>query len=221
GTDQLFNIMAGRHLQRAYGEKALVAVCTPLLIGTDGALKMSKSVGNSINLDLAPSDMYGKLMSIPDSLIVNYYTLVTDVPTPELEAIEKGLAQRSLSPMETKKRLAHSVVEMLNDAAIADAAQEEFERVFQRREDPEDSAIEVPWSDLPLASDLAVADHEARVHLTRLIASKLDMSMNQSRRLLEDGAVAVDGQVTKTTPVTVRDGTMIRVGRHRFMRIIA
>ncbi|HEX5367790.1 MAG TPA: tyrosine--tRNA ligase, partial [Dehalococcoidia bacterium] len=87
GTDQLFNIMAGRHLQRAYGEKALVAVCTPLLIGTDGALKMSKSVGNSINLDVAPSDMYGKLMSIPDSLIVNYYTLVTDVPTPELEAI--------------------------------------------------------------------------------------------------------------------------------------
>ncbi len=122
--------------------------------------------------------------------------------------------------METKKRLAHSVVALLNDAAIADAAQQEFERVFQRREDPEDSAIEIPWAELPLASDLAVADHEARVHLTRLLASKLDMSMSQSRRLLEDGAVAVDGQVVKTTPVTVRDGTMIRVGRHRFMRIV-
>jgi tyrosyl-tRNA synthetase len=221
GTDQLFNIMAGRQLQRALGEKPLVAVCTPLLIGTDGALKMSKSVGNSINLDLSPSDMYGKLMSIPDSLIVNYYTLLTEVPNEELKAIERGLAERSLNAMESKKRLAHSVVELLNDAAAAGAAQEEFERVFQRREEPEESALEVPWGELPLASDLMVADHEARVHLTRLIATKLDMSMSQSRRLLEDGAVSVDGQVTKATPVTVRDGTMIRVGRHRFLRIVA
>jgi tyrosyl-tRNA synthetase len=213
GTDQLFNIMAGRHLQRALGERALVAVCTPLLIGTDGNLKMSKSVGNSINLDLTPAEMYGKLMSIPDSLIVNYYTLLTEVSTEELRAIERGLADRSLNPMETKKRLAHSVVALLNDAPTADAAQAEFERVFQRREQPGEA------QELGLALG---ADGTAEFDITQLLSQQgLAASRGEARRLLQQGAIALDEVKVADAKVTLKEGAILRIGPHRFYRIVA
>ena len=209
GTDQLFNIMAGRHLQRALGEQALIAVCTPLLIGTDGNLKMSKSVGNSINLDLSPAEMYGKLMSIPDTLIVNYYTLLTEVPTEELQRIEQGLADRSLNPMETKKRLAHSVVELLNDAATADEAQESFENVFQKRQQPSDTAQELPV-------ELGEVDVTLLLSQQGIVASR-----GEARRLLQQGGIAVD-EVKVTDPkVDLKEGAILRIGPHRFYRIVA
>ena len=108
GVDQLFNIMAGRQLQRALDEKPLVALTTPLLIGTDGHLKMSKSVGNYVGLDDAPVETYGKVMSIPDALIANWLTLLTDVPGDEIAAVERGIAERTLNPMEAKKRAMRS-----------------------------------------------------------------------------------------------------------------
>jgi tyrosyl-tRNA synthetase len=213
GTDQLFNIMAGRHLQRALGERALVAVCTPLLIGTDGNLKMSKSVGNSINLDLTPAEMYGKLMSIPDSLIVNYYTLLTEVSTEELRAIDRGLADRSLNPMATKKRLAHSVVALLNDAPTADAAQAEFERVFQRREQPGEA------QELGLALG---ADGTAEFDITQLLSQQgLAASRGEARRLLQQGAIALDEVKVADAKVTLKEGAILRIGTHRFYRIAA
>jgi tyrosyl-tRNA synthetase len=245
GTDQLFNIMAGRHLQRALGERPLVAVCTPLLIGTDGNLKMSKSVGNSINLDLTPSEMYGKLMSIPDTLIVNYYTLLTEVSTEELQAIDRGLEDRTLNPMETKKRLAHSVVELLNDPETANAAQEAFESVFQRREQPSATAAEVSWEEIPFADedlpsevvswrDLPfaqlllpgglllrdyIATRGAPVLLATFVSQKANVSMSEARRLVQQGAVAIDDvQVIKGVG-NVKPGSIVRVGRHRFFRI--
>lgn len=219
GVDQLFNIMAGRQLQRALGEPALVAVCTPLLIGTDGHLKMSKSVGNTIGMDDPPADMYGKVMSIPDSLIMNYFTLLTDVPNEELEALERGIADRSLNlptgqagPMEAKKRLAHSIVELLYGKAAADQAQAEFERVFQRREQPE-AAQDVP---LPLDSN-----GKAQVEITLLLTrSGAAPSRSEARRLLAQGAIAVDGAVVKGPTVEVHEGSLIRAGRHRFLRVV-
>jgi tyrosyl-tRNA synthetase len=213
GVDQLFNIMAGRQLQRALGEKPLIALTTPLLIGTDGALKMSKSVGNFVGLDEPPAEMFGKLMSIPDALMLNYYTLLTDVPSEELASIQQGLAQRTLNPMETKKRLARLVVALLYDESQAEAAQGEFERVFQRREEPE-AAQELP---LPLDQDgKASVDITLALSVAGAVASR-----SEARRLLSQGALTIDGQAIKEPQVELTEGSLIRVGRHRVLRVVA
>jgi tyrosyl-tRNA synthetase len=212
GVDQLFNIMAGRTLQRDLGEKPLVAVCTPLLIGTDGHLKMSKSTGNYIGLDDTPADMYGKVMSIPDSLIFNYFTLLTEVPNDELAAIERGLADRSLNPMEQKKRLAHEIVALLHGREAAGAAQAEFERVFQRREQPRE------YEDLVLP--LGPEGSES-MDITQVIArASLAPSRSEARRLLAQGAIAVNGAVIEEPRVELSEGDIIRIGRHRFARVV-
>ena len=211
GVDQLFNIMAGRHLQRALGERPLIAVCMPLLIGTDGKLKMSKSVGNYVGLDDAPADMYGKLMSIPDTLIANYYTLLTEVPAEEVQGLERGIEDRSVNPMEAKKRLAHNVVAMLNDAEAADGAQAEFERVFQRREQPEEA------QDLRLQLG---ADGKTAVEITQLLSQEgIAASRSEARRLLSQGGLSLDGVTLKEPQVEVSEGAILKVGRHRFFRI--
>jgi tyrosyl-tRNA synthetase len=211
GVDQLFNIMAGRHLQRALGERPLVAVCLPLLIGTDGKLKMSKSVGNYVGLDDAPADMYGKLMSIPDSLLGNYYTLLTEVPQHEIEAMQRGLEDRSVNPMEAKKRLARIVVAMLNHEQAAEGAEAEFERVFQRREQPEE------------AQELMLSlgqDGKANVDITQLLSQEgIVASRSEARRLLSQGGLSQDGVTLKEAQVEVSEGGILKVGRHRFFRI--
>ena len=211
GVDQLFNIMAGRHLQRAKGKRPLVAVCLPLLIGTDGHLKMSKSVGNSILIDEAPSEQYGKLMSITDDLIVNYFTLLTDVPNEELRAIEQGISDGSLHPMETKKRLALTIVAMLHSEDAAAAAQAEFERVFQQRQQPGETQDLV----VPLG-----IDGKARVEMSTLLSDAgLVASRSEARRLLQQGGVSVD-EVRLTEPmVELREGAIVKLGRHRFYKV--
>jgi tyrosyl-tRNA synthetase len=191
-------------------------VTTPLLIGTDGALKMSKSVGNYIGLDDDPADMYGKVMSIPDSLIINYYTLLTDAPTDEIEQIERGIADRSVNPMEAKKRLAREIVTLLNGAEAAAGAQAEFERVFQRREEPE-QATEVSWSTLT-ANDFTNADGE--LILWKFVADQAGISNSEARRMVTQGGVEVDGERVTAVAVKVGSGSLIKVGRHRFARIV-
>ncbi|MGE0687279.1 MAG: tyrosine--tRNA ligase [Dehalococcoidia bacterium] len=218
GVDQLFNIMAGRQLQKSMDERPLIAITTPLLLGTDGHLKMSKSVGNYIGIDDAPADMFGKIMSIPDSLIVNYYTLLTDTPVEEIDAIERGLAERTINPMETKKRLGNLIVSQLNGAEAGAAAQAEFERVFQRREEPE-QAIEVAWKDLPFTGD-GVGTAPAEISLPQLISKAGGISVGDARRLIPQGAVEVDGKKATTNAVTVSPGVLIKAGRHRFIRIV-
>lgn len=211
GVDQLFNIMAGRTLQRDLGKKPLIAVCTPLLVGTDGHLKMSKSTGNYIGLDDEPADMYGKIMSIPDSLIVNYFTLLTDVEAAEVEAIEQGMADGSLKPMEQKKRLAYEIVTLLHGAQAAAAAQAEFERVFQRGEQPREAE--------PLLLDLGDSDWE-EVDITVLLSRHgIETSRTAARRLLDQGGIALNGEVLKDHRVRLRAGDLLRVGRHRFLRV--
>ena len=212
GTEQLFNMFAGRTLQRANGQKPHIAICLPILIGTDGNQRMSKSTGNYIGLDEPPAEMYGKVMSIPDTLIVNYFTLL--VPDADVEAIDRGLADRSLNPMDTKKQLAHAIVALLNDEAAADAAQDEFERVFQRRENPEDSAQELPLALGP--------DGKLEVDITQLVSqSGAVSSRSEARRLLSQGAIAIDGDTVTDAKVELKDGSLIRVGRHRFLRVVA
>jgi tyrosyl-tRNA synthetase len=212
GSDQLFNIMAGRKLQQAKGEQPLIAVCTPLLIGTDGHLKMSKSVGNSIGMDEPPAEMYGKLMSIPDTLIVNYYTLLTEVANEEIESIRRGIEGGGLHPMEAKKRLAREVVALLNGEVAAAAAQEEFERVFQRREQPAE------------AQDLRLAlgdSGRGTFDLTQLLSQhRILPSRSEARRLLAQGGISLDGKPVSEQQVELAEGAILRVGRHRFYRIV-
>ena len=215
GVDQLFNIMAGRQLQRALGERPLIAMTVPLLVGTDGVLKMSKSVGNSINLGEPAAQIYGKVMSIPDSLMPNYYTLLTDVPSNEIAQIEAGLrsAGGRINPMEAKKRLAREVVTLLDGVEAASEAQEEFERVFQRREEPEEA------EQIALVLD---ADGKAAVDITQLVAQAGAVaSRSEARRLLAQGAIAIDGQTISEARVELAEGSLVRVGRHRFLRVVA
>ncbi len=213
GVEQLFNIMAGRDLQRAYGERPLVAVCVPILVGTDGNLRMSKSTGNYVGLDDEPADMYGKIMSVPDSIIPNWFALLTDVPADEVDAMERGIADHSLNPMDAKKRLAWEIVALLHGQAAADAAQAEFERVFQRRQEPDDAPA--------FALDLG-ADGQAMVDITQLVVSAgLASSRGEARRLLEQRAISVDGAAVSGRDVIIKDGSLVRVGKHRFLRITA
>lgn len=213
GLDQLFNILAGRELQRDLGKKPLIAVTVPLLLGTDGNLKMSKSVGNYVGLDDEAADMYGKVMSVPDSLIVNWFTLLTDVPQSEVAAIEQGIAARSLNPMQAKKRLASEIVKLLHGAEAAALAQDEFERVFQRHEQPEEA------HDLPLPLD---ASGTATIDLTLVITTAgVVGSRGEARRLLSQGAISINGQTVRTHELEVKEGSIIKVGRHRFLRVVA
>jgi tyrosyl-tRNA synthetase len=211
GVEQLFNIMAGRQLQHAKGKRPLTPVCLPILTGTDGHLRMSKSTGNYIGLDDAPADMYGKVMSIPDALMPNYYTLLTDTSAGEIASIEAGLAGKSkgkFNPMETKKRLARSVVALLHGDAAATEAQLEFERVFQRREDPVENATE--FAAIPGPTDVSQL----------LVAAGIASSRSEARRLVSQGGVEVDGAKVETPQVELKDGSLVRVGRHRFLRIV-
>jgi tyrosyl-tRNA synthetase len=175
---------------------------------------MSKSVGNYVGLDEPPADMYGKLMSIPDSLLPNYYRLLTDVSDDELAQIERDITDRKLNPMDAKKRLARSVVALLYDEAAAAAAQEEFERVFQRREDPEESAQAFPVV-------LDPGGGATTIDITQALSEGgIVGSRSEARRLLSQGALALDGETLKEPRITVREGNLIRVGRHRFLRVV-
>jgi tyrosyl-tRNA synthetase len=207
GVDQLFNIMAGRKLQQALGERPLIAVTTPLLIGTDGHDKMSKSQGNSINMDMTPADMYGKLMSIPDTLLSNYYTLLTDVPMDEITAVERG----DVKPMDAKKRLAYEIIALLHDESTADAAQAEFERVIQGGEAPSE----------PIDLPVELNGSSANVDITQVLSNAGAVaSRGEARRLVSQNGIAVDG-VTLTQPqVELSEGAIVRIGRHRFYKVV-
>jgi tyrosyl-tRNA synthetase len=207
GVDQLFNIMAGRKLQQALGEQPLIAVTTPLLIGTDGHDKMSKSQGNSINMDMTPADMYGKVMSIPDSLLSNYYMLLTDVAVDEIEAVERG----DVKPMDAKKRLAHEIVALLHDGPTADVAQAEFERVIQGGEAPSE----------PIDLPVELSDDRATVDITQVLSNAGAVpSRSEARRLVSQGGIAIDGVAATQTQVELIVGSIVRIGRHRFYRVV-
>ncbi len=171
GTDQKFNLLVGRELQRAYGQPPQVVMTLPLLEGTDGARKMSKSFGNAIALEDPPGEIFGKIMSLSDALMLRYYELLTDR---DLDAV------RSLPAMEAKAGLAEFLVRTYHDEKTASAAKADFEKRFRRREFPEDAEVICVESEQVPLVDLLV--------LGRLAASRSD-----ARRLIEQGAVEVDG----------------------------
>lgn len=213
GTDQKFNLLMGRTLQVAYGQEPQVAVTTPLLEGLDGVQKMSKSLGNYVGITEAPEEMYGKLMSLPDELIVRYLELVTAVPADEVRAIASGLKQGSVHPRDAKMRLAREVVAQFHSWEAAQKAEAEFIRIFRERELPS----EIPEFIVP--PEMVSG---GRVHLPRLlVAAGLVGSTSEARRLLVQGGVRVNEQkiTDPNAAISPESGTVISIGRRRFVRL--
>ncbi|MDR7483912.1 MAG: tyrosine--tRNA ligase [Armatimonadota bacterium] len=213
GTDQKFNNLMGRELQREMGQPPQVVVLTPLLPGTDGVEKMSKSLDNWIGITEPPDQMFGKVMSIPDALMPVYFEYATEVPMDEVEAICRGLQDGTAHPRDAKRRLARAIVEIWHGAQAAAAAEAAFDRVFVERDLP---------SEMPEA---VVASDDApggRMKLTKLLVTTgLAESHREARRLVSQGGVTVDGTRLHDVDATVvvRDGLVIRVGGRRFVRV--
>jgi tyrosyl-tRNA synthetase len=211
GTDQKFNLHVGRELQPAFGQPPQMIYLVPLLVGLDGREKMSKSLGNYIALEDPPDEMFGKVMSLPDSLIDDYFTLVTDVPEDEMREIREALASRSQNPRDLKLRLAREIVSQFHSPAAAAAAEERFLRTFSYRELPQD----VPEFALPFG---AGAETEVDL-LDVVVAAGAAPSRSEARRLLQQGAIEADGARVANPRLTVRPGTILRIGKHRFLRL--
>lgn len=207
GSDQLFNLMAGRTLQEDAGQRAQVVLTTPILVGTDGHARMSKSTGNYIGIDEPANDIYGKVMSIPDSAMLDYFTLVTPLPPDEVDAVRRALDGGTLAAMDGKKLLALEVTASLHGAAAAAEAQAYFEATIQRRETPDEMPEHMLAAPAPLNAVLVDAG--------------LAASNGEVRRLVTQGAVAVNGEPVSQVTMEVQAGDEIRVGRHRFLRLVA
>jgi len=203
GTDQKFNMLVARDLQRAFGQPPQVVMTMPLLEGLDGMRKMSKSYGNYVGISDAPQDMFGKLMSIPDKLMSRYYDLLTSAPAEEIAAIKSG----EIHPMEAKKRLAIQIVAEYHDPSAAKAARRYFESKFQRREVPEDIPV------FKLAQPLWLCELMKQLRFAP--------STSEARRLLGQGAVRVDGN--PVTDINFRfvpgEHKILEVGKRRIARI--
>ena len=213
GTDQKFNLLVGRDLQQMMGQPPQQLLLVPLIPGTDGVQKMSKSLNNYIGLDEPPNDMYGKTMSLPDSMILPYFENLTDVPDQELAEMRSSMDGQSVNPMDLKKRLAWELVAQFHGPEKARTAGSYFERTVQRRGVPE----EVDTYQLPPDSSLK---QKRLSHI--LVEAKLAASSSEARRLISQGAVEIDGQTISTNVAadSLHPGSLLRVGRRRLVRIV-
>ncbi len=214
GLDQKFNFLVGRELQSMVGQRPQQCFMTPLLVGTDGSQKMSKSLGNYIGVAEPPNEIYGKVMSIPDNLILDYFTLLTDVPDEELDGFREQLGQGTVNPMELKKRVARGIIIQLYDRKAASEAEEHFARVFQKREVPEE------LEDYPVSFG-TLRYSTGEIDLRRLLtATGLVGSGSEAARLIKQGAVEIDGGKVTKYQFPVPSGSIIKVGKRRFARVI-
>ncbi len=208
GTDQLFNLLVGREIQREYGVEPQVVMTLPLLVGTDGTDKMSKSLGNYVGIADPPEEMYGQTMSIPDEQILPWFELVTDVPMEELAVISRQLEERRSNPRDLKRRLAREIVALYHGPGAAAAAEHHFDRVIVEKEIPDD----MPEVTLPAPQWV----------LALLKEQGLVGSTSEGRRLVEQGAVYVDGE-RLTDPnwqVPARTAHVLKVGKRKFLRLL-
>jgi tyrosyl-tRNA synthetase len=213
GTDQLFNLLAGRELMEKQGMEPQVCLTLPLLEGTDGVQKMSKSYGNYVGLTDAPADMFGKVMSIPDALIGKYYRLCTPLDVDEVDRIEADLASGEAHPNATKRALARAIVELYHTAETAIDAEASFDRVFKRHEAPD----EIPS---------IVVSAEPLMHLPALLKDLGLVSSNaEGRRIIDGGGVKVDGVPVPAgaydLPWSALDGRVVQAGKRRFARPVS
>jgi tyrosyl-tRNA synthetase len=205
GTDQKFNLLFGRDIQGSYGQKPQSIVTMPILVGTDGTQKMSKSLGNYVGVTEAPEEMFGKLMRIPDGAMAEYYRLLLGAEVPV------G------APNEAKRELGRRIVARFHGGAAARAAEEHFDRLFVRHEAPED--IE------EVGLEAFAADRHAMVHLPHLMAAAFAISASEARRLIQQGGVKVDGETWPSDLLDEEaerlDGRVLQAGKRRFRRLKA
>ncbi len=197
GTDQIFNLLVGRQLQKQNGQEPQVAITVPLLVGTDGVKKMSKSYGNYVGLNDAPNDMFGKLMSVSDELMLSYYELLTS---------EDLATVKTLHPMEAKKQLAGLLTQRFHGKEAALAARENFEKVFSKKENPDDIPVLKP--------------QDAAMLSAVLFQAGAAQSKNKARALIEQGAVRLNGEkLLQDTPLSFKDGDVLQVGKRSFFKL--
>jgi tyrosyl-tRNA synthetase len=205
GTDQKFNLLVGRDLQRTFGQEPQVCITLPLLVGLDGVRKMSKSYQNYVAIQEEPESMFGKIMSISDDLMWDYYTLLTDYTEEEIENFKKNL-----HPMDAKKRLAHFIVERFHGKEQADKALEFFVKTFSEREFPEDAPIiEVPYGLKRRAYEL-------------LFELGIESSKNSARRVVEGGGLRINGAKVEdpNQEIEIKGELRLQVGKKRFYRVV-
>lgn len=215
GTDQKFNLLAGRNLQRGMGQEPQVVLTLPLLEGTDGVNKMSKSMENDIGLTDPPGEMFGKLMSIPDDIMWKYFGLVTALTPDEIADLKNSVEAGDLNPREAKDRLAREVVEVYHGPEAAERAADEFRRVFSRKELPEE---------MPVARLSRSGFSTERVWVVdMLISLGLAASKGEARRLIEGGGVAIDGEKVIDSDLELAfeevDNKVIRKGKKTFIKV--
>lgn len=216
GTDQLFNLLAGRELMEKMGMEPQVCLTLPLLEGTDGEKKMSKSYGNYIGLTDTPADMFGKVMSIPDELMVKYYRLASTADVTEIDEIEAGLAADTLHPNKVKRALARNIVAAYYDEIAAEQAEEAFDKVFKQHEIPED----IPTFEADLTPN-----EDGLVYLAKIMNDAgLAQSAGEARRLIDGGGVKINGEAVapksyNVDPALLHDA-VVQVGKRKFVKLV-
>ena len=210
GTDQTFNLLMGRHLQGEEGMPEQTIITMPILEGLDGVQKMSKSLGNYIGISEAPSEMYGKAMSIPDELMMRYFMLVTDMSIEEQEQLSKDLESGTAHPRDVKMKLAHTIVRLCHGEEAANFGQDEFVRVFQKHAMP---------TDIP---EYKVAITDEAVFVPQLLSDAgLTASNGEARRSIKAGAFKIDGEKCNEEHIVLKDGMVLQVGKRKFIKIVS
>lgn len=212
GTDQLFNLLAGRELMERHGIEPQVCLTLPLLEGTDGVQKMSKAYGNYVGLTDEPSEMFGKVMSIPDEIMIKYYRTCLTLPADEVDDIERGLVTGTLHPNAVKRELAKGIVTLYHGLEAAIKAEESFDLVFKRHEIPAEVAV----AEVDLTGEVHVP---ALLHLLGMAGSK-----GEGRRLIDQGGVKINGAPLAPASYNMEgsaiEGSVIQVGKRRFVRVL-
>ena len=211
GTDQKFNLLVGRDIQREFGKEPQVILTMPILVGTDGVDKMSKSLDNYIGISDAPKEMYGKTLSIPDSLIYEYFLLATTVSAAELASVKKELDGKSVNPRDIKRRLARTLVAMYHSEESGAAAEQEFDKIFIKKDVPDDIK----------EFQYRVTNDSVGV-LQLLSDTNMAASKGEARRLVEQGGVSIDG--VKVTDINAHiqllKPVILKVGPRRFLKVV-
>ncbi len=211
GTDQTFNLLVGRHIQKEYGQEPQVVITMPLLEGLDGINKMSKSLGNYVGITEEPDSMFGKLMSISDELMFRYYELLSSRSLDEIEQLKRGVEKGSVHPKDAKAQLAYELVARYHGEEAAKKARERFEAQFSKGQVPED----VPEYPLP-------TDSEQKIFIPRLLKEAgLVKSTSEARRLIKQGAVSLNGTKLRQEEIDrPGSGAILKVGKRRYLRLV-
>jgi tyrosyl-tRNA synthetase len=209
GTDQKFNLLMGRHLQKEYGKRQQIAITTPLLEGLDGTNKMSKSLGNYIGIDEGSNQIYGKAMSIPDQLMLRYFELATQLSIDEINELEHSIAADLIHPRDAKMKLARTLVEMYHGVQEAQQAEDHFKTVFQQRSLPKDMPEKV-WQ----------GGYQAGI-IELILELEMVSSKSEARRLIQQGAVKIDEEkvVNINEMIQIQSGMVVQIGKRKIVKI--